>query len=465
MTERLVVVGGDAAGMTAASRVKQMRGDEVEVVVLEQGSYTSYSACGIPYWVAGDVASADRLVARTPERHRSNGIDVRLHTRATALDLDRRQVSVEGGEPVAYDQLLVATGAVPLRPDLPGLDAPNVVGVQTLDDGARVHEMLGATEASAPSGGTGGPDSARMPQPRDAVVIGAGYIGIEMAEALVRRGYAVTVVDKAPQPMTTLDPELGRIVAEAMQGMGIGLACGVSVEEVETDAEGVATGVRAGGSTYPADVVVLGMGVRPRTELAREAGLPLGDSGGVRVDDRMRVEGYDGLWAAGDCVESWDRIAQRWVHVPLGTHANKQGLVAGFNLAGRDGRFPGIVKTAMSKVCDLEVARTGLGEAEAADLGRDVLTATIETTTRAGYFPGTRPMTVRLMCERADGRLLGAQIVGREGAAIRIDTCATALWAGLTAEEIVMSDLGYAPPFSSVWDPVQVAARALVSQM
>ena len=449
MTERLVVVGGDAAGMTAASRVKRLRGDDVEVVVLEQGSYTSYSACGIPYWVAGDVDGADRLVARTPEKHRSNGIDVRLHTRAVALDLDRRQVAVEDGQPVGFDRLLVATGAVPLRPGLPGLDAPNVVGVQTLDDGARALELL----------------QAREPRSREAVVVGAGYIGIEMAEALVRRGYAVTVVDRAPQPMTTLDPELGRLVAHAMEGVGIALACGVSVEEVETDADGNATGVRAGGTTYPADVVVLGMGVRPHTGLAREAGLPLGDFGGLRVDDRMRVAGHEGVWAAGDCVESWDRVAQRWVHVPLGTHANKQGMVAGADLAGREARFPGIVKTAMSKVCDLEVARTGLGEAEAADLGRDVRTATIETTTRAGYFPGARPMTVRLSCERADGRLLGAQIVGREGAAIRIDTCATALWAGLTAQDMVMCDLGYAPPFSSVWDPVQVAARALVSQM
>ena len=207
------------------------------------------------------------------------------------------------------------------------------------------------------------------------------------------------------------------------------------------------------------------MGVRPATDLAHEAGLPLGETGGLRVDEHMQVEGHDGVWAAGDCVETWDRVARRWTHVPLGTHANKQGLVVGSCLGGQDARFPGVVKTAMSKVCDLEVARTGLGEAEARELAPEVLTATVESTTRAGYMPGTRPMTVKLLCARGNGRLLGAQIVGREGSAIRIDTCATALWAGMTAGDLMMSDLGYAPPFSSVWDPVQVAARALVAQM
>jgi NADPH-dependent 2,4-dienoyl-CoA reductase/sulfur reductase-like enzyme len=449
MVERLVVVGGDAAGMSAASRAKKLRGDDLAVTVLEQGPFTSYSACGIPYWIAGDLDDRDRLVARTPQEHRTRGIDIRLHARVVAIELGARQVRVAGAGPVGYDQLLIATGAAPVQPGIPGLDAPNVIGVQTLDDGAHAAEVLRAREPAA----------------RDAVVVGAGYIGVEMAEALLRRGYRVTVVEQAPQPMTTMDPDLGRLVAQAMTGMGIEVVCGTGVEEVVTDDTGCATGVCAGGTTYPADVVVLGMGVRPRTGLARDAGLPLGDSGGLRVDSRMRVEGYDGLWAAGDCVESWDRLAQRWVHVPQGTHANKQGLVAGSCLGGEDLEFPGVVKTAMTKVCDLEVARTGLGEHEARDLGHDVVTSTIETTTRAGYMPGARDMTVKLIGERRDGRLLGAQIVGREGSAIRIDTCATALWAGMTVREVLMSDLGYAPPFSSVWDPIQVAARALLARI
>jgi NADPH-dependent 2,4-dienoyl-CoA reductase/sulfur reductase-like enzyme len=449
MAERLVVIGGDAAGMTAASQAKRLCGDDLTVTVLEQGPFTSYSACGIPYWVAGDVDSQAQLVARTPQEHRTRGIDVRLHARATGVDVDSRRIQVAGGEAVRYDQVLIATGAVPRRPDLPGAKAPNVLGLQTLDDGAHAIEVLRAHE----------------PQARNAVVVGAGYIGVEMAEALLRRGYDVTVLERTPAPMTRFDPDLGDLVAKAMEGMGIRLVCGADVQRVETDAAGQATGVVAGGTTYPADVVVLGLGVRPRTDLAREAGLPLGETGGLRVDSRMRVAGHDGVWAAGDCVESWDLVGERWVHVPLGTHANKQGLVAGSCIGGRDLEFPGVVGTAMSKVCDLEVARTGLGEQEARDLGRDVMTATIETTTRAGYMPGTHPMTVKMVGDRADRRVIGAQIVGREGSATRIDTCAMALLARMTVDDVVMSDLGYAPPFSSVWDPVQVAARALAARM
>ncbi|MGH3365607.1 MAG: FAD-dependent oxidoreductase, partial [Nocardioidaceae bacterium] len=290
-----------------------------------------------------------------------------------------------------------------------------------------------------------------------------GYIGIEMAEALVRRGYHVTIVTRSSQPMTTVDPELGRLVAKEMEGLGIDVRCDSDVEEVVTDRTGSVTAVRAGGATYPADLVVLGIGVQPAVDLARDAKLPLGDSGGLRVDPGMQIEGYDVLWAAGDCVESWDRVARRWVHVPLGTHANKQGLVAGLRIGGRDAEFPGIVKTAMTKVCDVEVARTGLGEAEASALGFDVATATIESTTRSGYLPDANPMTVRMLGDRSGGKLLGAQIVGREGSAIRIDTCATALWGEMTVEQLMMSDLGYAPPFSPLWDPVQVAARALIA--
>ncbi|MGH3385031.1 MAG: FAD-dependent oxidoreductase [Nocardioidaceae bacterium] len=444
MTQRLVVIGGDAAGMTAASRAKRLRGDALDVVVLEQGRFTSYSACGIPYWVGGEIGSVDDLVVRSPEEHRRNGIDVRLDSRATGIDLDRCEVAVDGSDPVGFDRLLIATGATPIRPPLLGLDAPNVHGVQTLTDGARLIDGL-------------------SDEPGRAVVIGAGYIGIEMAEALVRRRYDVTVVDRGAQPMSTLDADLGALVADAMEGLGIDVECDTAVESLDLDSAGRVTAVRAGGRSYAADLVVLGIGVRPAAEIAAAAGLPLGDRGGIRVNARMEVA--DGVYAAGDCVESWDRVARRWVHVPLGTHANKQGLVAGLRIAGEDAEFPGILKTAISKVCDLEVARTGLGSDEAAELGYDVVAATIETTTQAGYMPDTRPMTVKLLADRPTGRLLGAQIVGREGSAIRIDTCATALWAGLTVHEVMMSDLGYAPPFSSVWDPVQVAARKVVEQL
>jgi len=451
MTERLVVVGGDAAGMSAASVAKRTAGDALDVVAIERTLDVSYSACGIPYWISGDVSGADRLVARTAEEHRRNGLDVWLRTEVTEIDVaaGRVHTRAEDGTDrwLGYDRLVIATGAVPRRPPLPGIDAAGVHGVQTLADG---HALLAWLERERP--GT-------------AVVVGAGYIGVEMAEACLQRGMSVTVVDLAPEPMTTLDAALGRLVREAMEQMGITVRTGVTVAGFETDTDGRVCGVRTDDGLLPADVVVLGLGVRPLTELAAEAGLELGESRGLRTDARMRLPGHAEVYAAGDCVESWDRVSESWVHVPLGTHANKQGRVAGLNAAGVEATFPGVVRTAVTKVCDLEIARTGLREVDARALGRDIASATIKTTTRAGYFPGAQPMTVMMLADRTTRRLLGAQIVGREGAAIRIDVCALALWTELTVDELAMTDLAYAPPFSSVWDPVQVAARAVMSEL
>lgn len=450
MTERLVIIGGDAAGMTAASQAKRARGDDIEVVALERGHHASYSACGIPYWVAGDVDSDEHLVARTPEEHRRRGIDLRMRHEAVGIDLDRREVSVRDlvagtAYTLGFDQLVVATGAVPVRPDVPGVDADGVYGVQTLDDGQAVIEGL-ARE-----------------RPATAVVVGCGYIGVEMAEAMVRHGLEVTLVDQAPEPMTALDPDMGRLVREAVEGMGMRVRLGRGVERFDVDAAGHVRGVVAGGETFPADLVVLGIGVRPDTRLAEQAGLPVGASGGLRVDLRMAVPGVEGVWAGGDCVETFNLVSQTWGHVPLGTHANKHGRVIGANVSGGYATFPGVVGTAMTKVCELEIARTGLQESEATAAGFRFEAVTVEATTRAGYFPGARPMTVKMLAERTTGRLLGAQIVGREGSAKRIDVCAVALWNRMTVEEMTGLDLGYAPPFSPVWDPVLAAARKAAS--
>ncbi|TDC53730.1 flavoprotein oxidoreductase [Jiangella ureilytica] len=445
MADRVLVIGADAAGMSAASqalRTAKAAGRDLDVIAVDRGHWTSYSACGIPYWIGGDVASPGALVARTPEEHRANGIDVRLLTEAVAIDTDAGWVEVVDHaagrrERLGYDQLIVATGATPVRPDVPGADAAGIHGVQTLDDGGAVIAHLGR-------------------EVRRAVVVGAGYIGLEMAEALVRRGLTVTVVDRGPEPMNTLDPDLGTQVHAAMERMGMDVVTSADVTAFEAGAGGV-TAVVTDAGTFAADIVVLGTGVRPATELARAAGLPLGETGGLRTDDTQRVA--DGVWAAGDCVETWDRVRRAWVHVPLGTHANKQGRILGTNLGGGSARFPGIVGTALTKVCDLELARTGLTEGDAVEAGLDHVAVTIESTTRSGYFPGTQPITVKMVAERPTGRLLGAQIVGRDGSAKRIDVCAMALWTELTVGELAMTDLAYAPPFSSVWDPVQIAAR------
>ena len=456
MTERVVVIGADAAGMSAASqalRTAVTHGRSLEVVALERGHWTSYSACGIPYWVAGAVEGPDALVARTPAEHRANGIDVRLLTEAVRLDVDGRTVGYvdrkTGAEgTLEFDQVVIATGARPIRPDVPGVDAIGVHGVQTLDDGAALLHHLTARRT------------------RRAVIVGGGYIGIEMAEAMVVRGLDVTLIDRAAEPMSTLDPDLGSQVHAAMEAMGIDVETGTPVEAFEVGADAAVRGVVASsGKTYPADTVVLGIGVEPATALAEAAGLPVGEFGGLRVDDHQRVPGHDCVWAAGDCVESHDRIAKTWTYTPLGTHANKQGRVLGTNLGGGDAAFPGVVRTAISKVCNLEVARTGLREADARRAGLRYVAATIESTTRAGYFPATKPITVKVIAEDPSGRLLGAQLVGREGSAKRIDGLALALWNEMTAAELSMVDLAYAPPFSPVWDPILIAARKIAEEL
>ncbi|WP_378730906.1 FAD-dependent oxidoreductase [Nocardia brasiliensis] len=451
MSERLVVIGGDAAGMSAASQARRLKdASELAIVVFERSRFTSYSACGIPYWVGGDVTERDALIARTPAEHRSRDIDLRLRTEVTEIDVAGGRVRARDLESGAeswtgYDKLVIATGARPIRPPLPGIDATGVHGVQTLDDGQALIDTLEHTEG------------------KRAVVVGAGYIGVEMAEALIQRGYDVTMVHRGPQPMSTMDPDMGALVRDAMCGMGIKVFGNAEVTELRTDEQGRVSAVVTDGAEYPADVVVLGIGVRPDTELARAAGLPLGESGGLLTDLAMRVRGYENIWAGGDCVEVLDLVSGRERHIALGTHANKHGQIIGANVGGEYATFPGVVGTAVSKVCDLEVARTGLREKDARASGLQFVAVTIESTSRAGYYPDAATMTVKMLAERHTGRLLGVQIVGREGAGKRVDIAAVALTAHLTVDQMTTLDLGYAPPFSPVWDPVLVAARKAVT--
>jgi NADPH-dependent 2,4-dienoyl-CoA reductase/sulfur reductase-like enzyme len=452
MAERLVVIGGDAAGMSAASQARRRRdAADLEIVAFERGHFTSYSACGIPYWVGGLVEDVDQLISRDPATFRNKyQVDVRLRHEVTAIDLDRREVVARdldnGGGEVRerFDQLVYAAGAVPVTPDWARTDAAGVFGVQTLDDGAALLDWLDGD-----------------PKPRRAVVVGGGYIGVEMAEAMIQRGLSVTLVERSPEPMSTVDPDMGALVREALCGLGLDVRSGVTVTGLETR-EGRVSAVVTEDGPLPADVVVLGLGVRPNTALAAEAGLPIGPTGAIRVDLRMRVVDLPGVWAAGDCVESVHRVSGQPVYVPLGTHANKQGRVAGINIGGGYATFAGVVGTAVTRVCDLEVGRTGLRERDAADAGFEFVSVRVESTNRAGYYPGAKPMTVKLIAERRSGRLLGAQIVGRSEAAKRIDVLAVALWNRMTVDEMAGLDLGYAPPYAPVWDPVLVAARKAV---
>jgi NADPH-dependent 2,4-dienoyl-CoA reductase/sulfur reductase-like enzyme len=325
-----------------------------------------------------------------------------------------------------------------------------VYRAQTLPDGEAILAALG--------GGA-----------RRAVVCGGGYVGIEVTEALLRRGLEVTVVQRGPQLMGSIDPDVSVGLRYALEAHGATLRCGTVAEGLLTSG-GAVCGVRTDAGEIPADLVVLALGVTPRTELAAEAGLRIGESGGIATDDRQRALGadgapVDGVYAAGDCTEVVHRVYGRRMTVALGTHANKQGRVAGITVGGGRARFPGIVGTAITGFFDVEAARTGLSCGEMARAGVECVHATIESTTTAGYLADAPRVTVRLVAEADTGRVVGGQIVGGRGAGKRIDTIATAVTAGMTAEDLVGLDLAYCPPYSPVWDPVQVAARKLLDTL
>jgi NADPH-dependent 2,4-dienoyl-CoA reductase/sulfur reductase-like enzyme len=442
--KRLVVVGGDGAGMAAAS-VARRRDENLEIVALEKGPWTSYSACGIPYLIGGEVGELEDLISRAPAKFREMRIDVRTGHEVTGIDLEARTIetlNMAHGRTyrLGFDLLHLATGAVPRRPPIPGLDADHVHGVQTLAD---ARDLLADADDRCP---------------QHVVVVGSGYIGLELAESFLQRGASVTVVEQGPEVLPALDPGMGAHVSRAMRSMGINVRLGEALEEVEDSM------VRTSAGTLPADLVVLGLGVSPNSELAQKAGLTVGLRDAVVVDRQQRTSA-EGVFAAGDCCQSINIISGRPAYSALGTVANKQGRVAGINLSGGYATFPGVAGTAVTRVCRTEVGRTGLNTVEATAAGFGFVTTTIETTGRASYMPDADKMTVRMLAEKGTGRLLGAQLVGAPGAAKRVDVLAASLAAGFDVEQLMMLDLGYAPPFSSTWDPVQVAARALISEL
>jgi NADPH-dependent 2,4-dienoyl-CoA reductase/sulfur reductase-like enzyme len=448
--DRLVVIGGDAAGMSAASQAKR-RQSEMEIVVFERSPHTSFSACGIPYYIGRVVDAEEKLIIRTPEKFREqDGIDVRILHEVEEIDAPGKRVRVRDLKSdkylwESYDQLLIATGASPISPDIPGADAIDIFGVSTLESGLNIHRRLDKGDI------------------KRAVVVGGGYIGLEMAEALVMCGLEVSLISRPPQVMGTLDEDMGALVSQALRDVGVTLYLEETVTSFETMA-GKITGIVTDKRTLSADIVILGIGVRPNTALAAAAGIPLGEKGSIRVNERLET-GIAGIWAAGDCAESFHLVSRKPFYVALGTVANRQGRVAGINLGGGYATFPGVMGTAVTKICQVEVARTGLQEKEIKALGLEHVSAVIKSRTKAGYYPGAGEIIVKILAEKGSGRLLGGQIVGMEGSAKRIDTLATALHAGFTVEEMINLDLGYAPPFSPVWDPVVTAAREAAKKL
>ena len=439
---KLVVIGGVAAGMSAAARAKR-RNKSLAITVYEKSGYVSYGACGLPYFIKGDIPTPEKLVVRTPEQFAKQGVRALVHHEVIDVDVVEHTVTVKNLETDevfqdSWDELLITTGAVAVKPPIPGLDLPGIFTLRTVEDGVAIKDWIAKKH------------------PWQAAVVGGGYIGLEMAEALAANGMYVDVVEMLPQVLPNMDADMAALVAEELADHGVTLHLDSPVRGFEGD--GRVERVIAGDKTLEADIVLFSVGARANIPLAEKAGVAIGETGAIAVDDHQRTT-VPHVWAAGDVAEAWHRVLNKPAYIPLGTTANKQGRIAGTNIAGGDAAFGGIVGTAVVKVFDLEVARTGLSEREAQQAGFDAASVTIKAPARAHYMPTHPPIHVKLVFEKGNKKLLGGQMVGEEGVSKRIDIIAAALHNGWTVYDLAQLDLSYAPPFAPVWDPVLVAAN------
>lgn len=450
MKTRLLIIGGSDAGISAGLRARELDpGCEVTIVVAD--SYPNYSICGLPFYLSGEVQDWHALAHRTSEEITGTGIQLLLNCTAQALDAGSHRVSIldEGGQmsSLSYDRLILATGARPVHPRIPGLDLPGVYPLRFMADAFAVHQRL------------------ETQKPRSAVIIGGGYIGMEMADALTRRGIAVTVVEHAATVLKTVDSDLGNRVHAELEHYGVRVETGVRVERIERDG----AHLRVTGSPSfqeSTDLVLVAVGVEPRTDLAQTAGIEVGERGAIRCNRQMETN-VDAIYAAGDCVETWHRLLRRPTYLPLGTTAHKQGRIAGENAVGGRCEFAGTLGTQVVKIFDLVVARTGLRDDEARQVGFAPLSVETTSWDHKVYYPGAHEIHIRLTGDRETGRLLGAQMIGNVHAEVtkRIDVFATALFNDLDVEELNDLDLSYTPPLSSPWDPVQLSAQGWMSHL
>jgi len=447
---RIVIIGGVAAGAKAAAKAKRVNPD-LEIIVFQDEAEVAYSACGLPYLIGGTITDQNKLVIRKAEDFAKDGIQVNTGRRVVALDAANRRMRVrnlqdQSEESIAYDRLIVATGALPIVPQVAGIDLDGVLTLRKIGDLARFKAIF------------------ETRRPQRAVIIGAGYIGMELAEAFHELNIQTTIVEKFPRVLPKFDPEMAQLVHDQLVERHVDLMLGDGLGKLQGENGRVIAVVTESGKVIPADLVVIAIGVRPNTELAVAAGITLGKTGAIAVDTRMETS-IPGVFAAGDCAETIDRVSGQPVWMPLGDIANLQGRVAGANAAGGNAQFPGVFGTAIFKVFDLNVATTGLSEQAARALGFDPVSVLIRRGDRARYYPGGREVTIKLIADRRDGRLLGAQVIGPGKADKMIDIAATALLGKLTCQDLENADLAYSPPFSPVLSPMVMAAGALSSRL
>ncbi len=437
MSERLVIVGGVAGGATAAARARRLS-EKAEITLLERGPYVSFANCGLPYYISGAITKHSKLLLQTPEGFDARyGVKVLVDTEAVEIDRGGKRVKVKGPEGeswIEYDKLILAQGGNPIMPPLQGADSSNVFKLWTVPDVDRIKAYL---ETAKPS---------------SALVAGGGFIGLEMVEAFRERGLETTVVELMPRIMSTMDPEFGAMIAAKLEEKGVRVVTGLGLKAIHAG-----TAELSDGSLVDAGIVLLSIGVRPELALAKAAGLVIGASGGLEVDEELRTSDKD-IYAAGDMVEIVHKVSGRKVRVPLAGPANRQGRIAASNALGMHMKYHGALGTSVFKAFDGVAASTGLSEKAARDAGFDVGVAVIYKDNHASYYPGGKEMALKIVYDRKSARLLGAQGFGGEGVEKRIDVLATALHGKMTLDDLAELDLSYAPPFSSANDPVNLVA-------
>lgn len=439
---KVVIIGGVAGGASAAARLRRLD-ERAEIIVFERSGFVSYANCGLPYYIGGTIAEKRELTLQTPESF-WNRFRIRVKTKHEVLAIDPaaktvtvKDLSTGKAFTESYDKLVLSPGAMPTRPPLPGIDSEKIFSLRTVEDTLRIHDYV------------------RREKPQSAVLVGGGYIGIEVAENLRELGLDVTVVQRPKQLMNTLDYDMATFVHAKLREKGIRLELGRSVSGFE-ERDGQILTLIDGQDPLPADLVLLAIGVTPDSGLAKQAGLALGIKGSIVVNDRMETSAPD-IYAVGDAVQVKHAVTGRDALIALAGPANKQGRIAADNICGLDSRYRGSQGSSIIKVFDLTVASTGLTEKAAASAGIDADCVVLSPGSHASYYPGARPMTMKVVFEKGTFRLLGAQIAGGEGVDKRIDVLAVALHAGMRADELKDLDLAYAPPYSSAKDPVNMA--------
>jgi len=461
---KVIIVGGVAGGASCAARLRRLD-EKAEILMVERGPYVSYANCGLPYHVGGVIEQESSLLVATEQMFRAIfAIDCRTRCEAIGISPKKKTVELKNhatGEVTTekYDKLVLSPGAAPIRPPLPGIDLPGIFSVRTVPDSKEIREWLergssGLAEEAQASG------FESLDTPKRAVVVGGGYIGLEMAENLAHRGLEVTIVEMLDQVMAPLDPECARIVERYLVKNGVRVALNDAVAGFRQAANGSLEVLTKGGKTYPADIVILAIGVRPETELAKAAGLEIGQRGGIRVDEQMRTSDPD-IFAVGDAVEVKDFVTGEWSLIPLAGPTNRQGRIAADVIAGRDSRFRGTQGTSVIGLFGGTVAMTGANEKTLTRLGhKDFEKVYLFPNSHAGYYPGAKTLVLKVIFRKSDGRLLGAQAMGQDGVEKRIDAIAMAIQMGATVYDLEEAELCYAPPYGSAKDPVNFAGMA-----